>query len=136
MAQHTDAERIREFVQKEVLEPALLRRETTVRVVAGDIHKRLGLRHRVPNVCQVLNSQKFRRENHLVLEKFEGPPSGLGTTATFTYRLDAGGTPAPERESLFLKLRGIAKDTFASLGGGEEFVRGERESFYRREDGR
>jgi hypothetical protein len=29
----------------------------------------------------------------------------------------------------FLKLRGIAKDSFKSLGGGEEFLRKEREQF-------
>jgi hypothetical protein len=30
----------------------------------------------------------------------------------------------------FLRLRGIARDVFGSLGGGEAFIRKERESFY------
>ncbi|HEY1218752.1 MAG: hypothetical protein ABSE42_12195 [Bryobacteraceae bacterium] len=136
MKAQTAADRIREHLKKQFLEPARLRGEITVRIVAGDIHKGLGLRNQVPNVCQVLRSRKFLNENRLVLEKFEGPPSGLGTTATFTYRLAADGATQPERESLFLRLRGIAKDTFASLGGGEEFIRGERERFYQREESR
>ena len=136
MKAQTAADRIREHLKKQFLEPARLRGEITVRIVAGDIHKGLGLRNQVPNVCQVLRSRKFLNENRLVLEKFEGPPSGLGTTATFTYRLAADGATQPEQESLFLRLRGIAKDTFASLGGGEEFIRGERERFYQREESR
>jgi 5-methylcytosine-specific restriction enzyme B len=136
MKAQTAADRIREHLKKQFLEPARLRGEITVRIVAGDIHKGLGLRNQVPNVCQVLRSQKFLNENRLVLEKFEGPPSGLGTTATFTYRLAAEGASQQEQESLFLRLRGIAKDTFASLGGGEKFIRGEREHFHQREEGR
>ena len=136
MTMQTAADRIRECLRRKFLEPARLRGLTSIRIVAGDIHKELGLRNQVPNVCQVLRSRKFLNENRLVLEKFEGPPSGLGTTATFTYRLAADGGPTPEKESLFLGLRGIAKDTFASLGGGEKFIYGERESFYRREEDR
>jgi len=136
MNAQTAADRIREHLKKQFLEPARLRGLTTVRVVAGEVHRGLGLRNQVPNVCQVLRSQKFLNENRLVLEKFEGPPSGLGTTATFTYRLAGDGAPQPEQESLFLRLRGVAKDTFASLGGGEKFIHGERERFYQREEGR
>lgn len=136
MKTQTAADGIREHLKKQFLEPARLRGETTVRIVAGDIHRGLGLRNQVPNVCQVLRSKKFLNENRLVLEKFEGPPSGLGTTATFTYRLAAEDALQPERESLFLRLRGIARDTFVSLGGGEKFIRGERESFYQHEEGR
>jgi len=136
MTTQTAADRIRECLREKFLQPARLQGLTSIRIVAGEIHKELGLRNQVPNVCQVLRSQKFLNENRLVLEKFEGPPSGLGTTATFTYRLTANSGPASEKESLFLSLRGVAKDTFASLGGGEKFVHGERESFYRREEDR
>ncbi|MGO9229665.1 MAG: hypothetical protein ACLQKA_10735 [Bryobacteraceae bacterium] len=136
MKAQTAADRIREHLKKQFLEPARLRAMTTVRVVAGDIHKELGLRNQVPNVCQVLRSKKFLNENRLVLEKFEGPPSGLGTTATFTYRLAADAAPQAEQESLFLRLRGVARDTFAGLGGGEQFIRGERDRFDRREESR
>ncbi len=136
MENQKDADRIRQYLKRQYLDTARLCGLTIVRIVAGDIHKELGLRNRVPNVCQVLRSRKFLNENQLVLEKFEGPPSGLGTTATFTYRLAADNAPQPGQESMFLGLRGIAKDTFASLGGGEKFIHGEREGFYRPEEGR
>jgi 5-methylcytosine-specific restriction protein B len=136
MESQKDADRIRQYLKQQYLDTARLRGVTIVRIVAGDIHKELGLSNRVPNVCQVLKSKKFLKENRLVLEKLEGPPSGLSTTATYTYRLEAAGPPAPKRDSLLLSLRGIAKDTFASLGGGEKFIHGERENFYRREDNR
>ena len=72
-------------------------------------------------------------ENGLELEKVEGPPSGLGTRATFIYRIKASsnGESTSTPEWPFLRLRGIAKDVFRSLGGGEEFIRNEREQFYR-----
>ncbi|MGO9009636.1 MAG: hypothetical protein ACLQPN_05995 [Bryobacteraceae bacterium] len=136
MEKQKEADRIRQYLKQRYVDTARIQGVTVVRIVAGAIHKELGLRNRVPNVCQVLGSPKFLNENQLVLEKFEGPPSGLGTTATFTYRLMANSGPAPEKESLLLRLRGIAKETFAKLGGGEKFIRGERESFYRREENR
>lgn len=136
MESQKDADRIRQYLKQHYLDTASAKGATIVRIVAGDIHKELGLTNRVPNVCQVLKSKKFLNENRLVLEKFEGPPSGLSTTATYTYRLEAADAPAPKKESLLLSLRGIAKDTFAKLGGGEKFIHGERESFYRREEDR
>jgi hypothetical protein len=136
MKTQSAADHIREYVKEQFLEKAQLRGLTTVRIVAGEVHKGLGLRNQVPNVCQVLRSRKFLNENQLVLEKFEGPPSGLGTTATFTYRLTANRGPASEKEPFLLSLRGIAKDTFTGLGGGETFIRSERENFHRREEDR
>jgi 5-methylcytosine-specific restriction protein B len=126
------ADRVREHARREYIEPAKHRRESTIRIVAGDVQKALRLSNRVPLVCQALKSHKFLNENHLVLEKWEGPPSGMSTTVVFTYRLldDASQTSSESAESMFLALRGIAKDVFQSLGGGEAFIRKEREEFY------
>jgi hypothetical protein len=56
----------------------------------------------------------------------------MSTTVTFTYRLldKAGKTSRQAAEWPFLRLRGIGKDVFQSLGGGEAFIRKEREQFY------
>jgi len=132
---NTQADQIREYVKNHYIDQARQRGETTVRVVAGDVHRELRLHNRVPNVCQVLRSGKFLRENNLLLERPQGPPSGLSTTVTFTYRF-AADSATPCKESQFLALRGIAKETFASLGGGEKFIGDERESFYRRGEDR
>ena len=130
-----DATDIREYARAKYVEPARARRESTIRIVAGEVHKGVRLSNRVPQVCQALKSQKFLNENHLVLEKLEGPPSGLSTTVTFTYRLlDEAGQPPVigSADWSFGGLRGIAKDVFKSLGGGEAFIRKERERFYGR----
>jgi 5-methylcytosine-specific restriction enzyme B len=126
------SDRIREYARREYIEPNRKRGEITVRIVAGDVHKALGLHNRSPQVCSALRSQKFLDENHLVLVKPpEGPPGGMSTTMTFTYRLlDADNQqPKPETDR-FLRLYGIGKEVFASLGGGEAFIRSERENFY------
>ena len=128
----TDADRVREFARSEYIEPAKARHESTVRIVAGEVHKAVHLSNRVPLVCQALKSRKFLEGNHLVLEKLEGPPSGMGTRVTFTYRLlaDDGKALGPRPEWPFLKLRGIARDVFRDLGGGEAFLQRERERFH------
>jgi hypothetical protein len=130
--EQTHADRVREHARHEYIEPARRRREPTVRIVAGEVQKAVRLSNRVALVCQALKSHKFLDENHLVLEKWDGPPSGMSTTVIFTYRLtdEAGQTSSESAESLFLQLRGIAKDVFQSLGGGEAFIRKEREEFY------
>ena len=127
---HTD--RVRDYARREYIEPARARHQPTVRIVAGEVQKAVGLSNRVPLVCQALKSDKFLRENHLVLEKWEGPQSGMSTTVAFTYRiLDAVEPPSAEPEDWpFQKLRGVAKDVFRSLGGGEAFLRKEREQFH------
>ena len=103
-----------------------------MRIVAGEVQKAVHLSNRVALVCQALKSHKFLNENRLALEKWEGPPSGMSTTVTFTYRfLNAAGQPSSGSDDWpFLRLRGIAKDMFRRMGGGEAFIRKEREQFY------
>jgi hypothetical protein len=59
----------------EYVEPALRRGDSTLEIVAGNVHKSLGLNNRVPIVCQALKSRDFLDENHLEIEKIEGPSS-------------------------------------------------------------
>ncbi len=127
-----DTDRVREYARREYIEPARARRQSSVRVVAGEIQKAVRLTNRVPLVCQALKSTKFLKENHLILEKVEGPPSGMSTTVAFTYRMmdDSVRQDSTEPEGApFRKLRGVAKEVFRSLGGGEAFLRKEREQF-------
>jgi hypothetical protein len=127
----THADRVRDYARREYIEPARARRQSTVRVVAGEVQKAVHLSNRVSLVCQALKSHKFLAENHLLLEKWEGPPSGMSTTVTFTYRmLDNVQPSAQPEEWAFKKLRGVAKEVFRSLGGGETFLRQERERFH------
>jgi len=98
-------------------------------VNVGAVHKALGLSNRVPLVCAALTSKKFLEEYGLKLISKTGPPSGQSTTVTFTYEIvRKNGRDSASTESL-LGLRGIAKDVFRRLGGGEAFIREERKSF-------
>jgi hypothetical protein len=142
MQAKTDSDRVREFARMEYIEPARARHESSVRIVAGEVQKAVRLNNRVPLVCQALKSSKFLDENHLVLERWEGPPSGMSTTVAFTYRLlnaDENAAPSPRPEWPFASLRGIAREVFSDLGGGEAFIQQEREQFHgsghRSEDG-
>jgi len=48
-------------------------------------------------------------------------------------------TDTDERQPIewpFRRPRGIAKDVFSGLGGGEAFLRAEREQFYCQDEGR
>lgn len=125
------SDRIREYARREYIEPARRRGDITVRIIAGEVHKALRLHNRVPQVCDALSKPKFLEENHLALVKPpEGPPSGMSTTMTFTYRL-LEDKEAPSRKPDPLdRLWGIGKDVFEALGGGEAFIRSERENFY------
>jgi hypothetical protein len=86
---------VRNFVVTNYIQPAQARGERTVSVIAGDIHKALQLKNRVPLVCTALRSRRFLVENHLRLKDVSGPPSGLSTTVKFTFELESG---SPERD--------------------------------------
>jgi hypothetical protein len=90
----------------------------------------LGLHNRSPQVCSALSSGKFLEENHLALVNKEGPPGGMSTTVTFTYRLLEGRDTPSQKPDPLARFWGIGKEVFESLGGGEAFIRSERENFY------
>ncbi len=131
------SEQIMKHVQTAYLGPARERGESTVRVKAGDVHRDLRWANRVPSVCTTLSSRKFQRIAGVELIAKEGPPSGQSTTVVFTYRLPRENRPpgAGERKrGSLLELYGIAADIFRELGGGEKFIREEREKLNFRYD--
>ena len=134
MANTNSAQEIRSFLAERYIKPARRRGEKRVTVVAGEVHRGLNLTNRVPNVCQVLESKKFREENRVEIEERSGPPSGMGTRMTYVYRLlDEEHPPVSTKDDLFEGLRGLLKDEFRKLGGGEAFLRNERAHFYEHE---
>ncbi len=130
--QTTAADEIRTFAAREYVEAARRRGLSRVQIRVGDVHKALKLKSRVPNVCSALRSRIFLEKNHLKIVEESGPPSGMGTRTTFTYRLldDKEPQGALVEVARFEKLRGLLKDALGSLGGGENFLRREREHFY------
>ena len=61
------ADRIRQHVLEEIIEPARKAGRSTVTVRSGDVHSELGLKSRMPAVCSALDAQVFCEENHLRL---------------------------------------------------------------------
>lgn len=129
-------ERLSGQVQKHIrsayVDPAKRKGKTVITLRAGDVHRELHWTNRVPSVCTTLGSQKFQRETGLELIAKEAPPSGMGTRATFTYKIVGGASPSSgnPKGSLFDELYGAAADVFHELGGGENFIRREREQLH------
>ncbi len=119
---------IRDFIARHYVSEARRRNAIRFTVNAGEVHKAMHLHNRVPQVCSVLQSAKFVEENGLRIVQKSGPPSGFSTSVTLTYEF-ADQPTIQIAEHPLLALRGIAKDVFASLGGGEQFIRAEREAW-------
>ena len=128
----TSAEAIRTYALSEYIEPARSKGERRVRIIAGDVHRGMRLKNRVPNVCSALSSRMFLEKNGLIIEEVSGPPSGMGTRVAYTYLLAEDKGPADRAEAAheFGKLRGMLKEALHSLGGGEAFLRRERTRFH------
>jgi hypothetical protein len=125
---------IRDYVASRYVEDAKRKSLRRFSVNAGEVHRSLGLQNRVPQVCNALQSSKFLNENGLRIVEKTGPPSGLSTSVTITYEIAGNGRESNRGPDLdaFLALRGIAKEIFASFGGGEAFIHAEREAWRKR----
>ena len=127
----TQADRIRSHVAESYVAPARRRGDETVTVVARDVLHDLKLRgDRAPAVCSALGRPKFHKEYDLELVRVDGPPSKQSTTTTFTFRIphrSAASDLAPR--NAVRDLLGVGKAMFAALGGGEQWLRREREAF-------
>ena len=124
---------IRAHVLESYIDPARSRGDETITVVAKDVLRVLKLRgDNAPSVCSALRAGKFCKENALELIRVDGPPSKQSTTTRFTYRILASssvGDEGPERNAIW-DLLGSGKETFAALGGGEHWLKREREAFH------
>ena len=124
------SESVREHARHAYLQPARRQGEKRVEINVGSVHRALALKNRIPLVCQALKSDKFLRGNGLRLVSESGPPSGQSTTVTYTYEFVENAASIAPRRDAWVELRGAMKEVFAELGGGENYLREERESFY------
>lgn len=114
------------------VKPARIRGERTLEVKVGNVVKDLGLANRTPSVFSTLSSVTFQREAGLeLIEKRGGPPSGgPSTTVQFVYRVleqNESSEKPPGRGEDLMSLYGIGGDVFRQLGGGEEYLKRERD---------
>ncbi len=130
MSKNSYAEQVRAFALRKYIEPGRRRQDSIVRVPVSDVHRSLGFNNRFPLVCNALRAHKFLTANNLILENQEGPPSRQGARVVLIYRLKDDRQEVGKPEGSLLSSRGFLKDVFDSLGGGEAFIRKERENFY------
>jgi hypothetical protein len=128
------ADKIRTYARDRYVVPARGKREKRFSIRTGEVVREMKLvGGRAPAVCSALKTREFLDGNALRLVSRTGPESGQSTTVTYTYEFldqepDRGGDSISI--DAWLALRGIAKDIFASLGGGEAYIRGQRQNFY------
>jgi hypothetical protein len=133
----TDSDRVRAYVTKHYIVPARQSGAGTVNVRVGEVHRALKWDlKKVAQVCSALSTQKFLKSAGVELVEKMGPPSGQSTTVEFIFRVlgEKGGIDAQLKNerpvangSGLLKLYGILADAYSQLGGGEEYLRRERE---------
>lgn len=130
-----DADRIRKHGRDKYVVPARRRKAGRFSIRAGDVVRELGLTGRAPAVCSALKSREFLLQNELELVEAAGPKSGQSTTVIYTYAFSDSTRPsAPERDP-WLQLRGALKTVFQESGGGERYLRNERNNFYGNNEG-
>lgn len=133
----TDSDRVRSYVKNHYIVPARQSGAGTVTVRAGDVHRALNWDlKKVAQVCSALSTQKFLKFAGVELVEKMGPPSGQSTTVEFIFRIlseksgaeaqPGNGRPVANGAGL-LELYGILADAYKQLGGGEEYLRRERE---------
>jgi len=125
----SESDIVRNHVIEKFIKPTIQRGETVITVNVGTVHKTLGLHNRVPLVCAALKSKKFLDENGLRILSTTGPPSGQSTTVTFTYEILRENARSAASANPLIAIRGLAKELFKDLGGGEHFIREERNNF-------
>ena len=79
----THSDRVRAYCLEEYVAPARARGEELVEIRAGDVHRALEYRNRMPLVCSALGSLKFESEARVERVSIEGPLNGANTVFTF-----------------------------------------------------
>jgi hypothetical protein len=124
----------RQHVIETYIRPARQRGEKTIEVRVGNVLKELGWANRTPSVFSTLSSEVFQREAGVeLIEKRGGPASGgPSTTVQFVYRVLDHAPSIPVEKVVpngagLMSLYGICRDTFRQLGGGEAYLKAERD---------
>jgi len=125
-----DADKIRMYGREKYVLGALDRKEKSFSIRAGDVVRELEMSGRAPAVCSALKSREFLQDNNLRLVAKSGPKSGQSTTVVYTYEFVKTNPPSLQKEDAWIRLRGALKDVFAELGGGEAYLRAERDNFF------
>jgi hypothetical protein len=127
-----DADRIRLYAKEHYVLAARSLGARRFSIPVKEPVRSLDMGRSVPAVCNALKTDKFLEDNHLRIVETVAPPSGQSTTVVYTYEFidEELAPPGEAEENAWAGLRGALKDIFAELGGGEAYLRAERNNFY------
>ena len=125
-----DADRIRVYGKEKYVAPARQRKHKRFSIKVGDVVRDLKMNGRTPAVCSALKTREFLQSNDLHLVDTSGPKSGQSTTVIYTYEFVGTKQSSTQAEDSWTRLRGALKDVFTELGGGEAYLRAERNNFH------
>jgi hypothetical protein len=126
-----DADRIRRHGRERYVLPARERKQKRFSIRVGDLLRELRMSGRgAPAVCSALKTREFLQRNNLQLVEQSGPKSGQSTTVTYVYEFVDTKHPSANGPDPWIRLRGALKNVFRELGGGEAYLRNERDNFY------
>ena len=80
------ADRIRKYVLEKKIIPAREMNQRTITIRAGEIHSEMGLKNRMPAVCEALDTDKFIDYAAVNLIERTGPK--LGSSVKWVFALE------------------------------------------------
>ena len=82
----SQADKIRAYANRALIEPARNAGRTEVAIDARDIHKDLRLRSRMPAVCGALDAKRFQDDYRVALNRRTGPLQGSAARWIFSLK--------------------------------------------------
>ncbi len=79
----SNSEVVRTHCQRMYVEPARARGEKEISIRAGDVHKSLNYRNRLPLVCAALGAKVFEEQARVSRIAVDGPLNGANTVYRF-----------------------------------------------------
>jgi hypothetical protein len=126
-----DADKIRRHGRERYVLPARERKQKRFSIRVSDLLRELRMSGRgAPAVCSALKTREFLQRNNLQLVEQSGPKSGQSTTVTYVYEFVDAKHPPAKGPDPWTQLHGALKNVFRELGGGEAYLRNERDNFY------
>ena len=77
------ADQVRQYCNEKIVDPARTRGDRLIAIRAGDIHKAMGYRNRMPLVCAALGAKKFEENSKIKRVSITGPTNGANAIFTF-----------------------------------------------------
>src|SRR5580700_7701052 len=110
-----DSDAVRRHAYEKYVASARRRREKTVAINVGEVHRALALNNRVPLVCAALGSKKFLTEHGLRIVSKTGPPPDKAPQLRLPTRSSKRAKDLQRASTLFSRFGGLEKKSSCPL---------------------